>query len=261
MSAFGSGRPSLGGRNLAKAIAAKEVYSFPILEAEEIADVLREMGAAVSEEEFAKPNAVTFRQYCELFVQEILGVGKEELYQAHAEFTEVLEGTEELHEASIPIVHFVRNMNKVLASARCDEGLSLRDLIKPERARVLRVLSALVNLQKFKVEKLMWYREQEEKKVSARCAAQALARGAPRQTAHAPPTSPHTLPPPACPPPLCPPPCHPSWLCCGARRPLSCSTLTSGGAWTLSGPCGTQSSQLWQQRRAHAGSWSTLAMS
>ena len=169
MSSFGAGRPSLGGRQLAKAFAAKEVYSFPILEPEEISDVLREMGAAVSEEEFAKPNAGTFRQYCELFVQEILGVGKEELYAPHAEFAEVLEGTEELHEASIPIIHFVRNMNKVLASARCDEGLSLRDLIKPERARVLRVLSALVNLQKFKVEKLMWYREQEEKKVRSGC--------------------------------------------------------------------------------------------
>jgi hypothetical protein len=40
-------------------------------------------------------------------------------------------------------------------------------LIRPERARVLRVLSALVNLQKFKVEKLVWYTEQEKKKVRA----------------------------------------------------------------------------------------------
>ena len=55
--------------------------------------------------------------------------------------------------------------NKVLAAARCDEGVSLRDLMKPERARVLRVLSALINLQKFKVEKLVWYKEQEEKKL------------------------------------------------------------------------------------------------
>ncbi len=55
----------------------------------------------------------------------------------------------------------------MLAAARCDEGLSLRDLIKPERVRVLRVLSALINLQKFKVEKLVWYAEQEKKKVRA----------------------------------------------------------------------------------------------
>jgi hypothetical protein len=37
--------------------------------------------------------------------------------------------------------------------------------MKPERVRVLRVLSALINLQKFKVEKLVWYTEQEGKKV------------------------------------------------------------------------------------------------
>ncbi len=53
----------------------------------------------------------------------------------------------------------------MLAAARCDEGFSLRDLMKPERVRVLRVLSALINLQKFKVEKLVWYTEQEGKKV------------------------------------------------------------------------------------------------
>lgn len=56
----------------------------------------------------------------------------------------------------------------MLAAARCDEGLSLRDLIKPERVRVLRVLSAIINLQKFKVEKLVWYTEQEKKKVRRR---------------------------------------------------------------------------------------------
>lgn len=41
----------------------------------------------------------------------------------------------------------------------------MRDLIKPERARVLRILSALINLQKFKVEKLIWYQNLEMEKV------------------------------------------------------------------------------------------------
>jgi hypothetical protein len=106
-----SGRPSLGGRSLAKAISTtKEVYSFPILEAEEIADVLREMGAAVTEEDFNKPKPDTFRTWCELFVIEILGINKDELYVTNAEFADALDGTEELHEASVPIIHFVRNM-------------------------------------------------------------------------------------------------------------------------------------------------------
>jgi hypothetical protein len=105
-----SGRPSLGGRSLAKAIATKEVYSFPILEADEIADVLREMGAAVTEEDFNKPKPDVFRQWCELFVIDILGINKDELYETHAGFAEALDGNEDLHEASVPIVHFIRNM-------------------------------------------------------------------------------------------------------------------------------------------------------
>jgi hypothetical protein len=106
-----SGRPSLGGRSLAKAISTvKEVYSFPILEADEIADVLREMGAAVTEDDFNKPKPDVFRQWCELFVIEILGINKDELYETHAAFAEALDGNDELHEGSVPIVHFIRNM-------------------------------------------------------------------------------------------------------------------------------------------------------
>ena len=48
------------------------MYSFPILEPEEIVDVLREMGAAVTEEDINKPNSHSFRQWCELFIIEIL---------------------------------------------------------------------------------------------------------------------------------------------------------------------------------------------
>jgi len=39
--------------------------------------------------------------------------------------------------------------------------------MKPERARVLRVLSALINMQKFKIEKAVWYAEQGEAKAAA----------------------------------------------------------------------------------------------
>lgn len=57
-----------------------------------------------------------------------------------------------------------RCSNKVLLAARCDEGLSLRDIMKPEKQRVQRVLSALINLFKFRAEKLAWYEENIEKK-------------------------------------------------------------------------------------------------
>ena len=41
----------------------------------------------------------------------------------------------------------------------------MHDLMKPDRSRVLRILSALINFQKFKRDKLAWYEELEAKKV------------------------------------------------------------------------------------------------
>ncbi len=58
--------------------------------------------------------------------------------------------------------------NKVLLAARCDEGLSLRDIMRPEKQRVQRVLSALINLYKFRSEKLAWYEDNTQKKASGR---------------------------------------------------------------------------------------------
>jgi hypothetical protein len=56
----------------------------------------------------------------------------------------------------------------VLIAARCTEGFTLHDLMKPDRSRVLRLLSALINLQMFKKEKAEWYEELQAKKVRAR---------------------------------------------------------------------------------------------
>ena len=52
----------------------------------------------------------------------------------------------------------------MLQAARCDEGFTLRDLMRPDRTRVLRILSALINLQKFRADKLAWYEELEARK-------------------------------------------------------------------------------------------------
>lgn len=106
-----NGRPSLGGRSLAKAIAMeKEMYSFPILEPSEIVDVLREMGVAIVDDDISKPKPDVFRQWCELFIMEILGMEQEDLYKPVLEFIPILEDNEELHIASVPVVHFISLM-------------------------------------------------------------------------------------------------------------------------------------------------------
>jgi hypothetical protein len=123
------GRPSLGGRGLGKAAhlpLTKEVYSFPILPPAEIIEVLREMGVVVSEDDINKPKADQFRQVCELFVMEILGISKEEMYSPQADFVARLGDTADLHEESVPVVHFMRNMCVRPAAARHAGGVRAR---------------------------------------------------------------------------------------------------------------------------------------
>ncbi len=54
--------------------------------------------------------------------------------------------------------------NKLLDAAHC-EPLTLRDLMRPPPQRTTRVLSALINLQKFKADRLEWYVELENRKM------------------------------------------------------------------------------------------------
>jgi len=109
------GRPSLGGTNISNnrqyIKPTKEVYSFPLLPSNEIIEVLREMGVVISEDDLNKPKAEQFRQICELFIIDSLGITKEEMYNPQEEFLLTLgEIAPELHDESVPVVHFLRNM-------------------------------------------------------------------------------------------------------------------------------------------------------
>jgi hypothetical protein len=111
MSLFG--RPSLGGRNVqpkAAPGAGKEVYCFPILQPQEIIEVLRDMGVVVSEDDVNKPKSEQFRQICEVFVIVVLGISKEEMYAPVEDFAPKLGEHCDLHDESVPVVHFLRNM-------------------------------------------------------------------------------------------------------------------------------------------------------
>jgi hypothetical protein len=68
------------------------------------------MGVAVSEEDLNKPKADIFRQWCELFVIDILGIDKDELYAPHLESAEALDGNVEIHADSVPVIHFLAHM-------------------------------------------------------------------------------------------------------------------------------------------------------
>lgn len=100
----------MGGRNLPKAAPPREVYSFPILPPNEIVEVLREMGVVVSEDDLNKPKSEQFRQVCEQFIIDILKISKEEMYMPQEDFYGQLGDNAELHDESVAVVHFLRNM-------------------------------------------------------------------------------------------------------------------------------------------------------
>lgn len=109
MNAHMAVRPSVGGRAPVKPPAqVKEVYSFPLLPLGEIVEVLHELGIVVSEDDLQKPKPDTFRQWCELFVLEILSINKEEIYTPSKAFAAFLGANEELHDDAVPVVHFLR---------------------------------------------------------------------------------------------------------------------------------------------------------
>ncbi len=114
MSHFGAGRPSIGGAGGGRPFVPKPtsaaVYSFPSLPPAEIIEKLRQNGMVVSEDDLNKPKSEQFRQILEQYIITILGISKEEMYSPYEEFAPRLGDTPELHEESVPVVHFLRNM-------------------------------------------------------------------------------------------------------------------------------------------------------
>ena len=112
------GRPSLGGR--AHLLPPKlpgaggkdgpAIFSFPVLPAAEIIEVLRNLGVVVTEDDVNKPKSEQFRQICEVFIIDVLGISKEEMYAPQEEFAPRLGEHCDLHDESVPVVHFLRNM-------------------------------------------------------------------------------------------------------------------------------------------------------
>lgn len=67
----------------------------------------------------------------------------------------------ELHDESIPAIAFLNALNRLMLASGIKD-FSLRDLYKPEAARLRRNLSAVINFAKFREEKLAAYTQLQE---------------------------------------------------------------------------------------------------
>ena len=123
--------------------------TFPILSPEDIVQSLGESGIRLEVDDLVKSREGPLRAACEQLLLQLLH-SKDELYQPKFSGLNALEGSLELHTESVVVIHFVRSMNKLCLAAGVSEGFSLKDLMKPDMKRVLRMLSGIINLAKFR---------------------------------------------------------------------------------------------------------------
>ena len=104
---FYGSRKSLGGNSSLK--IKQEKYSFPILPNEEIIQCLAELDVAIDDADLSKARPAQLRHVYELLLCDCLDLSKEELYQPKFIGLDALSHGD-LHEDSVPVLHFVRGM-------------------------------------------------------------------------------------------------------------------------------------------------------
>lgn len=150
------GSASAGG-NGANSGSGAQVYSFPLLKPSEIFACVREMQIPVSEDEIRNCEVGAIRKVLEVFIENIMGVTREEMNQPAFAGLSAL-SYPELHEESVPELTFFRTATKLLnACGVYDFGL--KDIISPTPKRVRRQFSALINFAKFREERLAAFSE------------------------------------------------------------------------------------------------------
>ena len=137
-------------------------YSFPVLSERDIVQCLHELGQSkVTIEQIQKPTYEIVQHIYENLVVSLCGVTREDLQQPVFAAIDAIDYAE-LHDESIPAMAFFVQTAKLLRSSGVKD-FSMKDLHKPDPARLKKNLSAVINFAKFREEKLVAYTELQEK--------------------------------------------------------------------------------------------------
>jgi chromosome segregation ATPase len=115
----------------------------------------------VEDAQLAKPNFDFVRQLYENLVVLLVGVSREEMQQPVFNAIDCLQFPE-LHDNSIPNIVFSKNLSKLMNASGLQDFSLVKDLYKPESARLRRNLSAIINFAKFREEKLSLFTELQD---------------------------------------------------------------------------------------------------
>lgn len=130
---------------------AQAQLSFPLLTKPEMMECLHELGIDVIETDLTQPASGKVELIYSKLIEILLDQGPEERAQPVFYASDQLEYNE-LHEQSIPRVSFVHSCQRLLNTCGVHD-FNMDDLTKPEKQRLRRNLSAVINFAKFRQEK------------------------------------------------------------------------------------------------------------
>eukprot|EP01132_Coremiostelium_polycephalum_P009323 gene9323-11430_t len=127
-------------------------YSFPILTTSDIVQCLHDMGYKFSEEDITKPQPDIIRSFYEKILEVFMDYNKEQSQQIDFHAMNLLSNPE-LHDDSLGELSFLRSINKLMQNIGVHDFAS-KDIYKPEYQRTRRIFSGIINLAKFRDEKV-----------------------------------------------------------------------------------------------------------
>ena len=127
-------------------------YSFPLLKSSEISSCLTELGLPLTIAQLNDPKEEEIKPVLEKLLELLKGVSREELKQMDFQGMTLL-SYPDLHEESIVELGSLKELLDLCQKTGVFD-VTLTDLIAPEKTRLRRVFSALINFAKFREDKL-----------------------------------------------------------------------------------------------------------
>eukprot|EP00658_Telonema_sp_P-2_P030263 TRINITY_DN22886_c0_g1_i3.p2 TRINITY_DN22886_c0_g1~~TRINITY_DN22886_c0_g1_i3.p2 ORF type:complete len:444 (+),score=171.95 TRINITY_DN22886_c0_g1_i3:198-1529(+) len=139
---------------------AAQHYSFPTLSEQEVIDVFAELQIPLSTQSLTKPPTGFMRDLYERCLAMLTGIRREEITTRNFAATQCLSDPG-LHDDTIPEIQFFRELRRLMETVGITD-FSRRDVDKPVKERTVRILSAIINFAKFRLDKMDQIEEFEE---------------------------------------------------------------------------------------------------
>lgn len=127
-------------------------YSFPLLKTPDILQCMSDLQIPFTADDLLRPTLQCMLAVYDAFADMLMGVTREDYSQPSYAALEFLTHPE-IYSESLALMGFFKHLHKLMMEVGIQD-FNLRDIIKPEPARVRRILSAVINFAKFRGERI-----------------------------------------------------------------------------------------------------------